>query len=81
MNAAFVTCPWQVDVNVQNKNGWTPLMWTAITGQVELAELLIQAASDIYKRDAAGLQREVQLAHGFSARCMVNVRMGTQAIQ
>ena len=42
-----------VNTAVRPRNGWTPLMWAAIVGHSEVAQLLIQATCDIYARDVA----------------------------
>ncbi|CAE7455916.1 Fank1, partial [Symbiodinium pilosum] len=44
-----------VNMNGRNKNGWTPLIWAAITGSTEVASLLIQAGCDIFIRDEKGM--------------------------
>lgn len=51
----FLPSQKQVNINGKNKNGWTPLMWAAIVGHSEVAQLLIQATCDIYARDEKGM--------------------------
>lgn len=51
----FLLSQKQVNINGKNKNGWTPLMWAAIVGHSEVAQLLIQATCDIYARDEKGM--------------------------
>ena len=47
----FYSSPYIFPAALHPRNGWTPLMWAAIVGHAQVAELLIQAAGDIYARD------------------------------
>jgi ankyrin repeat protein len=39
------------DVNARDSRGWTPLMWAAASGHVEIVKLLIEHADDVNLRD------------------------------
>ena len=42
------------NVNIQNENGFTPLMWAAAFGQEKTVEKLIQAGADVNFQDERG---------------------------
>lgn len=71
----FLLSQKQVSIDGKNKNGWTPLMWAAIVGNTECADLLIQAACDIYARDEKSMTALMWAAkHGHQdiARLLLN---------
>ena len=43
-----------VDVNVQNENGYTPLMAASRDGRIECIELLIESGADVNMQDESG---------------------------
>lgn len=43
-----------IDVNGRNRTGWTPLAGAVSTGQLEIAQLLIDAGADLNRRDGNG---------------------------
>ncbi|CAE7233703.1 unnamed protein product [Symbiodinium natans] len=52
-----------MQVNMNGRNGWTPLIWAAITGCEEVASLLIQAGCDIFVRDEKGMMWAAKHGH------------------
>src|SRR5207253_6407339 len=42
------------DVNAANQEGWRPLMWAVLGGQVEIVRLLIERGADLEARDNNG---------------------------
>lgn len=53
-DTAFATALQSADVNAQDKEGRTPLMYAIITGQTDKADQLIEAGADIHKQTDMG---------------------------
>lgn len=44
----------RAEVDARSANGQTPLMWAALRGRLEAADLLLRAGADIYGKDSLG---------------------------
>ncbi|MBL7112325.1 MAG: ankyrin repeat domain-containing protein [Bacteroidales bacterium] len=72
-----------VDLNVRNKEDWTPLFVAAYYGYIEIAELLIQNGADIHSRsnDAkTPLFAAVENKHIVVARSLLNAGAETEVV-
>ena len=43
------------DVNVATASGWTPLMWAALNGYTNLAQILLDKGPNVSVKNARGL--------------------------
>jgi len=78
----FLLSQKQVNMNGRNKNGWTPLIWAAITGSEEVATLLIQAGCDIFVQDEKGMTALMWAAkHGHEEVAKMLLTAGEQTVR
>ena len=63
------------DVNIQNENGYTPLMAAAHDGRLECIELLIESGADVNMQDESGftaLTNAVQHSNEHTVKLLIS---------
>lgn len=53
---SILRSPWEdIDINIGDESGWTPLHWAAKTGQLPAARMLVQGGANLHAR---GVRRQ-----------------------